>query len=77
MKVTAHEVTSHDFQHAPSTRQQTQVDMVVLKDGMRKRLCKNICRIVRTSDMRKRKKFRIYVRTNEVKANVNVFGAIV
>ena len=75
--VTAHEVTSHNLQHAPSTRQETQVGAVKLKDGTRKGFSEDIGAIICTRYMRKSKVLGINVRTNKMKSNVDVFGAIV
>jgi hypothetical protein len=70
-------MTSHDIQHAPSTRQENQVGGVKFKRGTRKWFGEDVGGVFGTRDMRKNEIFRINVRTNKVIADVNVFCTII
>ena len=68
--------TSRDSQHAPSTCQETQVGAVKFKNGMRKWFCKDICGIVCTRNVRKKKVFGKNMRVNKMKTDIYMFCVI-
>ena len=74
--ITTRETSSDNIQQAPSTRQENQIGAVKFKKRTRKGFREDVGRVFGTGNVRENKVFGMNVRTNEMKSNVYMLGAI-